>query len=79
MSKETELVEGYYATLYYKMLNAATNAIWTIEDGKVEKAKEMLISAQQKCEEIYISKGEDETEINKNEAEEKTEKQQRKS
>ena len=70
MSKETELVEGYYATLYHKMFNAATDAIWAIEDGKVEKGKEMLIRAQQDCEEIYISAGEDNDE---GESEEKTE------
>ena len=70
MSKETELVEGYYATLYHKMFNAATDAIWAIEDGEIEKGKEMLIRAQQDCEEIYISAGEDN---NEGEAEEKTE------
>ena len=74
MSKEAELVEGYYSTLYHKMFNAATDAIWAIEDGNVEKAKEMLILAQQDCEEIYISAGEDdETNENENESEDETE------
>ena len=74
MSREKELVEGYYETMYYKMLNAATDAIMEIEEGKVEKAKEMLIRAQQDCEEIYISAGEDdETNENENKSEDETE------
>ncbi len=72
MGKVVKLVEGYYETMYYKMLNAATDAIMEIEEGKVEKAKEMLIRAQQDCEEIYISAGEDD-ETNENESEDETE------
>ena len=74
MGKVVKLVEGYYETMYYKMLNAVTDAIWEIEEGEVEKAKEMLIRAQQDCEEIYISAGEDdETNENENESEDETE------
>ena len=72
MGKVVKLVEGYYETMYYKMLNAVTDAIWEIEEGEVEKAKEMLIRAQQDCEEIYISAGEDD-ETNENESEDETE------
>ena len=72
MGKVVKLVEGYYETMYYKMLNAATDAIMEIEEGKVEKAKEMLIHAQQDCKEIYISAGEDD-ETNENESEDETE------
>ena len=70
MGKVIKLVEGYYEKMYHRMFNAATDAIWAIEDGEVEKGKEMLIRAQQDCEEIYISAGEDN---NEGEAEEKTE------
>ena len=78
MSREKELVEGYYETMYYKMLNAVTDAIWEIEDvegnEKVEKARDILIRAQQACEEIYISAGEDdETNENENNSEDETE------
>ena len=78
MSREKELVEGYYETMYYKMLNAVTDAIWEIEDvegnEKVEKARDILIRAQQACEEIYISAGEDdETNENENKSEDETE------
>ena len=76
MGKVVKLVEGYYETMYYKMLNAVTDAIWEIEDvegnEKVEKARDILIRAQQACEEIYISAGEDD-ETNENESEDETE------
>ena len=74
MGKVIKLVAGYYETMYHRMFNAATDAIWAIEAGKVEKAKEMLIRAQQDCEEIYISAGEDdETNENENKTEDETE------
>ena len=62
MGKVIKLVAGYYETMYHRMFNAATDAIWAIEEGEVEKGKEMLIRAQQDCEEIYISAGEDNNE-----------------
>ncbi len=78
MGKVIKLVAGYYETMYHRMFNAATDAIWEIENvegnEKVEKAKEMLIRAQQDCEEIYISAGEDdETNENENKTEDETE------
>ena len=74
MGKVIKLVAGYYETMYHRMFNAATDAIWEIEEGEVEKAKEMLIRAQQDCEEIYISAGEDdETNENENKTEDETE------
>ena len=72
MGKVIKLVAGYYEKMYHRMFNAATDAIWAIEDGEVEKGKEMLIRAQQDCEEIYISAGEDD-ETNESEAEDETE------
>ena len=40
-----------YETLYHIMFNAATDAIRLLPDCK---AKELLIKAQQECEDIYI-------------------------
>ena len=62
MGKVIKLVAGYYETMYHRMFNAATDAIWANEEWEVEKGKEMLIRAQQDCEEIYISAGEDNNE-----------------
>lgn len=43
-----------YAILYAKMVAAAENAIAAIEQCNYGQAKELLIAAEQACEEQYI-------------------------
>ena len=45
-----------YETLYHIMFNAATDAVELFPD---DRAKELLISAQQSCEDIYIEQSDD--------------------
>ena len=44
-----------YKELYILMLDASERAIEAIEKQNFGAAKEILISAEQKCEEIYIT------------------------
>ena len=44
-----------YKQLYILMLDASEKAIEAIEKANYGAAKEILIDAEQKCEEIYIS------------------------
>ena len=44
-----------YKQLYILMLDASERAIEEIEKQNYGAAKEILIAAEQKCEEIYIS------------------------
>ena len=44
-----------YKQLYILMLDASERAIEAIEKQNYSAAKEILIAAEQKCEEIYIS------------------------
>lgn len=48
MKKELEL----YKKMYYCLFNAITNAL---EQNDYEAAKQLLITAQQKTEDIYIN------------------------
>ena len=78
MATTGKRVAAYYKDMYLSLFNDVTDAIWEIEDvegtEKVEKARDILIRAQQACEEIYISAGEDdETNENENKSEDKTE------
>lgn len=50
-----------YKKMYFRLFNAATDAIRLIEAGELFSAKERLIFAQQETEEMYIS-AEDEEE-----------------
>ena len=74
MATTEKRVAAYYKDMYLSLFNDVTDAIGEIEEAeeneKVERAREILIRAQQDCEEIYISAGEDN---NEGEAEEKTE------
>ena len=44
-----------YKELYILMLDASERAIEAIEKQNYGTAKEILIAAEQKCEELYIS------------------------
>ena len=44
-----------YKELYILMLDASEKAIEAIEKANYGAAKEILIAAEQKCEEIFIS------------------------
>ena len=46
-----------YRKMYLTMMNAAENAIRLLPEGE---AKELLIEAQRRCEEIYLETAEDE-------------------
>ena len=50
-----------YKQMYYTLFNAVTKAIESIENANYGSAKAELIQAQQRTEEIFISK-EDESE-----------------
>ena len=43
-----------YEKLYHLMFNRVTDALRELERGRVDTAKELLISAQQAAEELYI-------------------------
>ncbi len=66
MATTGKRVAAYYKDMYLSLFNDVTDAIGEIEDAeeneKVERAKEILIRAQQKCEEIIISKGKEKAE-----------------
>lgn len=47
-----------YKSLYFKMLNASEDAIREIDKSNFGKAKEILIAAQLKAEEIVMNNGE---------------------
>ena len=44
-----------YQKLYYKLFNAATDALEALEQMNVGQAKELLRCAQQETEELYLS------------------------
>lgn len=44
-----------YSALYHIMFNAATDAVEAVSQGEAEHARELLIAAQQRCEEKYVS------------------------
>ena len=52
--KEDEVMTDY-KELYVLMVDASERAIEAIEKQNYGAAKEILIAAEQKCEEIYIS------------------------
>ncbi len=66
MATTGKRVAAYYKDMYLSLFNDVTDAIWEIEDvegnEKVEKARNILIRAQQNCEEIFISKGKEKVE-----------------
>lgn len=43
-----------YQKMYYKLFNAATDAIQAIENGDSEESRHILILAQQDCEELFL-------------------------
>ena len=50
--------EGLYKKLYLKLFNAVTDAIALVDEGRPMTAKDVLILAQQDCEELFISQEE---------------------
>lgn len=44
-----------YKMLYLHLFNAVTDAIELAQEGQTEEACKRLISAQQECEEMYVS------------------------
>ena len=44
-----------YQKMYFLLFNAITDALAQIEDQNYGDAKDILISAQQKAEELYIT------------------------
>ena len=48
-----------YEKLYHLMVNASEDAIEEIEKQNYESAKEILIAAEQRCEDIYIEAPQD--------------------
>jgi hypothetical protein len=49
-----------YKTMYYKLFNAITDALKALEQDNTETVREVLITAQQTAEELYIGVGADE-------------------
>ncbi len=48
-------VMNNYKEMYLKLFNAITDALQEIESGNSDKAKKILISAQEKAESVYIN------------------------
>ena len=44
-----------YIKMYAILFNAATDALRAIDENDTEKARRLLITAQQRAEELYIS------------------------
>ncbi|MBQ7895843.1 MAG: hypothetical protein IJ364_04730 [Oscillospiraceae bacterium] len=44
-----------YKQMYYKLFNAVTDAIEAIDKGELSPARDILVSAQQQTEELFIS------------------------
>lgn len=51
-----------YQKMYTLLFNAVSDALEALETGEVRRSEELLVQAQQACEEIYLASGEDEAE-----------------
>ncbi len=49
-------MEQLYKQLYFYLFNKVSDSIELLRSGETEKATEILISAQQAAEEMYINK-----------------------
>ena len=47
-----------YRKMYYHLFNAVTDALAALEKQNIGQAKELLMEAQQQCEEIYLDEEE---------------------
>jgi hypothetical protein len=47
-------IMNVYRNMYYKLFNAITDALNALEQDDTETAREVLITAQQTAEELYI-------------------------
>lgn len=52
-------MEQLYKQLYFYLFNKVSDSIELLRSGEAEKATEMLISAQQAAEDMYINKAAD--------------------
>ena len=48
-----------YKFLYHILFNAATDAIWAIDEADYSRARRLLVEAQQRAEDLYIGNAED--------------------
>ena len=48
-----------YKSLYFTLFNTLTDAIELLDNGNTEGAKELLIAAQQKAEDMFIEDNEE--------------------
>ena len=47
-----------YRKMYYHLFNAVTDALAALEKQNIGQARELLVEAQQQCEEIYLDEDE---------------------
>ena len=47
-----------YRKMYYHLFNAVTDALAALEKQNIGQARELLVEAQQQCEEIYLDEEE---------------------
>ena len=47
-----------FKTMYLRLFNRVTDAIRALEAGDAALARQILIAAQQECEELYLQGGE---------------------
>lgn len=48
------IIQADYKTMYYTLWRNVAAAVGQIEDGNYLAAKDVLVKAQQKCEDIFI-------------------------
>ncbi len=53
---------GLFKTLYFTLFAKVSDAIELLEKGEYEEAKNLLIKAQNECEDIYMDSDEDDEE-----------------
>lgn len=46
-----------YEELYFYLFNRITDALGELDAGRMEAARELLVSAQQGAEEMYVERG----------------------
>ncbi len=51
--------ETMYKKMYLLLFNRVTDALRELERGNADRARELLMTAQRDCEELYLRGGED--------------------
>ena len=46
-----------YQNIYLKLFNAVTDAIRELDGKNPDKARQILVDAQRKCEDVYMTEG----------------------